>query len=37
MDTTDTQDKIMKKTMTYLMLGLGAVFLGLLYLANTIA
>jgi hypothetical protein len=36
MDKTDTQDSNMKKTMTYLMLGIGVIFFGLLYLANSI-
>lgn len=36
MDKTDTQDANMKKTMTYLMVGISVIFFGLLYLANTI-
>ena len=37
METTDTEDNNMKRTMVYLTIGLFATFLGLLFLANTIA
>ncbi len=37
MESTDTADTNMKRTMTYLTIGLFAIFLGLLFLANSIA
>jgi len=36
METTDTQDANMKRTMTYLMMGLFATFLGIILLANSL-